>query len=473
VNVTPIIDAIAELIQDPTSNITAAAIGLAMVVLLIMIVVVALLALVAPGSRSSRSAAPKAKGGRGKRGGAKGASKGDTDAVERPESAPATAAGAVGPRPAPRPAPPGAKPVPRPVHPGARPVSPGAGRPAPQSRAADGPAVPTASAPAEPPKKSSKKRTRRRHRKASAWFIFSLMVGLLFAAAGTLYVSTSANEYCTSVCHGMAEASSTWKGSLHKDVACVRCHEGRFALTAPAGLSSRVRSVYLAASGSATNPRPIPSSRCLECHRDVVEKTLVGPEFVRISHKEIVAAGSDCTDCHAGQGHSEGSLSEGMPACLRCHDDQKASAACPTCHPKGDEASISSPVKKFGSPVLLPARIDCGGCHEQTKCDNCHGIRMPHPDGFATPKQHAKLAAFEKKDVRCAKCHAVNDCVGPCHGGFDAHGSDWKHLHKYSPVNPGKSCGCHDTADFCLLCHDKGIRPLPVPSKSPTQAISQ
>lgn len=478
-NVTPILDALAELIREPTSNITAAAIGLAMVVLMIMIVVVALLALVAPGSSKQASATKKTNK----------KSKKTAKGGEEPPKAPTPTVHPAPPgaRPVPHPAPPGVRPVPHPAPSGVRPVphpAPQGGRPVPRPAPPGGVPVPrpapgvAASGPAPAstvdagigPKKKSKKK-RRRRKKVSIWLILGFLLGLTLASAATLYVSTSANEYCTSVCHSMAEPSSTWKDSLHKDIACVRCHEGRVGLTAPAGMSSRARSIYLAATGSEVNGRPVPSSRCLECHQSVVEKTIVGPDLVRMSHKEVVEAGSDCTDCHDGQGHTDSALSAGMPACLRCHNGEQASAACKTCHPKGDEASISNPVRKFGSPVLLPTRVDCGGCHDQTKCDRCHGLRMPHPEGFAKPQLHAKLAGFEGKNQNCARCHPLETCIGRCHGGFDAHGANWKELHKFSPYVPGQSCGCHDTKDFCLLCHDKGIKSLPVPNQPAPPAV--
>lgn len=477
-----IIQGVRSLISDPTSNLTAAAIGLAMLVLISMIFVVALLALAMPGARSRRSKARASRGGprRRKRKDVPSTPSGASESPIGPTPAPRPLPQGTAPRPAPqgvapRPAPRGVAPRPIPQGAGPRPDGSGTGegaRSVAQSRAEGDTIVldteaqnDSASASAgaakrdrrasdaAPGRKRSAKAIRRRRR---AMMVFGLIAsGLFVGSLATAYVGTSVNSYCTSLCHAMANPATSWKSSNHKSVACVRCHEGRYAVTAPAAMVSRGRSIYLALSQSDVEPAPINAARCLECHAEILERTVVGPDAVAMSHVEVIEAGSDCGDCHGRQGHQPEALSAYMDICLRCHDGKKAPNKCTYCHPKGAEASISKPIESFGSPVQLPERVECGGCHAQTRCDACHGVRMPHPADFKKPQQHAMLGAFERKEAVCGKCHSPQDC-SQCHQSFDAHSSEpgaWRKDHQKYVWNTGYCNWCHETRAFCSVCH--------------------
>lgn len=348
---------IAELIRDPTSNLVATAIGLAIVVLIVLIVVLGLLIWAMP------AAGPKRKKGQ---------------------------------------------------------------------------AVPTG--PPPPPGIWAR---------AGIWFAVVLAVGSV--AAG--YHVTSRASFCTNVCHTMTPVAEAWKGSAHKGVTCIRCHEGRYGVSAVQGVTFRARSAYLEFKGESADGRTVPSKRCLECHRSILTENSVGSRAITMSHREVVAAGSDCADCHGVQGHVTQSIIIGMSSCLRCHDGVTAPAECNTCHTKGSDASIRFSEQTYGSPVQLPGSPTCGGCHSEEKCDACHGLRMPHPQDYADPKRHARPAAFDGKDRLCYRCHPPTSCLTRCHLSFDAHGGAWKAQHATYPRDTTWCAACHENDDMCVLCH--------------------
>lgn len=383
-----VFDNLRQLLSDPTTNLTAAAIGISIVVLLLIIIVLALIAWVMPARVSNK----RRKKPRRKRTG--------TQAKAGPRSRAAAS-----------------------EHP---------------SRASvDGLTADTGA---------------RRARWRVPWIALSLVV----AAAGVIaaYATTSTNQYCTTLCHQMIEPAQTWKTSAHRSVPCVRCHEGAIGVSAPQGLASRSHSIFLAITDSSAPPTPVPAGRCLACHDDIADRVITTSSAVRMSHAEVLASGADCLDCHEQQGHVGGNLTIPMSTCLRCHDGRTAPATCATCHPSGVEASIAtSEDRSFGDAVKLPEKPTCEGCHSLKSCDKCHGLRMPHPRNFPSPYEHAKLAAFEGKEL-CYRCHSFQEC-SECHSGFDSHGQGWKSRHATYPWNAPYCNWCHETSRFCEVCHDK------------------
>lgn len=284
-----------------------------------------------------------------------------------------------------------------------------------------------------------------------------VVFGLLLAWVA-LYSATSSQQYCTRTCHQMAEVADGHKASTHARVSCVRCHEGTLGVSLVTASASRVHSILQQGGLADSNERTVSPSRCLACHEGIASRRVIGRSAVAMSHREPLAAGASCTDCHGAQGHTEEGYAAGMQICLRCHDGKKASAKCETCHPQGAEASIVVHKQTFGSPVQLPERPTCGGCHSQTKCDQCHGLRMPHPSPFSDPLAHARLAAFEGKERICYRCHTFTDCAD-CHQQFTGHGIDvnWKQEHKAYKHSDGDTycLWCHETKNFCDVCHKK------------------
>ena len=134
--------------------------------------------------------------------------------------------------------------------------------------------------------------------------------------------------------------------------------------------------------------------------------------------------------------------------CFRCHDgghfkvvngkltSERIPASCSTCHsfPQlatdgvqlSDEIPPASHAEKFyvfthkqglystWSAVHTPGYGDCGSCHTDTYCTNCHklGIDTDHNFDFLSHGTAAKLSQLNT----CAKCHQSSYCGGACHG---------------------------------------------------------
>ncbi len=276
---------------------------------------------------------------------------------------------------------------------------------------------------------------------------------LVVAAVGVFYGVTSTSSFCGTTCHGMAARNESWTKSSHTAVACVRCHEGVPVVSAVSALFTRSHSVYAQVTGQvAPGGSSVPASRCLGCHAAIEHGVVVSKTGLAMSHEQVIAQGSTCDDCHGQQGHTTKNTRPTMASCLRCHDGTKASAACVTCH-RTVAQSIAGVITdtRFGK-VRLANKPTCEGCHAQTSCDNCHGIRMPHPDNFADPKLHARPAAFSGKDKVCYRCHTFQDCE-KCHQPFGSHVPDWEHAHQTYPRNTSWCAGCHKTPYFCSVCH--------------------
>jgi len=281
----------------------------------------------------------------------------------------------------------------------------------------------------------------------------AVIIALLAIVATTAtYITSGTTGYCASTCHTMLEAGDSWATSAHSATACVRCHEDSIA----DAVFTRARHAVAELTGSSgfALRGSVSSRRCLDCHANVLETTITTARGVRVEHGHIVAAGTDCMRCHESAGHTDGSPTRRgtMSDCLRCHDGKQALAGCFICH-TGDVARATLSERTFGKTRLPTPQ--CGGCHEQDACDDCHGLRMPHPDNYADPRQHARAGAFDGRKTLCYRCHTKQDC-GRCHLGLDTgHPVGWKNAHKESPPSQGSGycVSCHKTKDFCEVCH--------------------
>ena len=288
---------------------------------------------------------------------------------------------------------------------------------------------------------------------------------IVLVVVGT-YVATGTQQYCAGTCHAGTRAVTVAAKDAHQSVACVSCHEGPGVTALPVALASRTRHVAMQLTGrTAVATRPVPSDRCLPCHSAQIATVTTDPETgIRMSHAEPLAAGLTCAECHTQAGHGTVPAKGMMNVCVRCHNDRTAPAFCALCH-KSDPGQAAAKQQTFPQVRMGPIQ-DCGGCHAQTTCDNCHGIRMPHTTDFIAGG-HAKQGAFGGKTL-CYRCHVVTDC-GKCHdtSGANAavghpywgHPGDWKTDHKAQPAT--SACGCHTAKQpprlqgqpFCKLCH--------------------
>jgi len=398
-----IIATLRQVIVDPTSNLTAAVLLLAAIVLVALIIVLALLLWVTGGRREESYDDEHEEGGHP-------AVERDAEEYEYPELSAELA-----------------------------PVLPGENRAAPAKAAP--PAGPV---------------TRWLAGRGGTYAIWAIVAVAVVAA----FIGTSTDSYCVDACHAGTTAAKTRAKDPHKAVSCVSCHEDR-GLTAPV-VSSVQRIAHGAqrvVPGIHAYGGAVPAERCLTCHaliqRDVVTVADLG---VRMSHKEPLAGGMTCGDCHEAAGHG-GTLAKGMAPCIACHDGKKASSACTSCHVSDTSKAVRASDRRRMFPRITVVATDCGGCHDQKTCDNCHGLRMPHAERFVK-WEHARYAGFEKKQV-CWRCHSTADC-GTCHSDFGAHSPDWVTRHRLE--SRASQCGCHwprmpedakvaTRGSFCALCH--------------------
>lgn len=290
---------------------------------------------------------------------------------------------------------------------------------------------------------------------------------VFFAVAVATIGMTSTDLYCTGVCHAHRAAMASRAKDAHAGVACVRCHEdGSIAGIVGAPFDRTGHALRRVSPTWGSRMAPVASRSCLACHGDIVDRTTtVKDRGVRVSHRNPLAAGMSCDDCHAGAGHSSRiPASAGMRACTACHNGRTASATCSACHtgdPRGKERPTSAS-REYRS-IRLDASPDCVSCHDETGCDGCHGLRLPHPADF-TAWTHARPASFGGRAL-CLQCHVLAQCTR-CHAGMGtaqgaaAHPADWRTSHRRQAAT--SACDCHwkrlpaagrAHESYCSVCH--------------------
>ena len=310
----------------------------------------------------------------------------------------------------------------------------------------------------------------------AAWVTAALvvvLVALVWVVAG--YV-TARPDVCLSchddVAHAVAladeEAEVGDSGDPHRETRCVSCHEtgglvGSLTWFVPLRAVHLVEGLWEPARVASGYGDRISSASCAKCHAADIDGTVTVEERgVLVSHAEPLDAGADCLDCHRPVAGVVSDLTVGMSACLRCHDDETSSAACDTCH-TGEVASAVriSKMDRFREPRALIGQPTCGGCHDETSCDNCHGVRLPHSAEFRA-LGHARPGVEDiwyNGGRTCSKCHTESrrPCT-ECHQKMPSHGLDWERFHRGSP----EGCSCHARTahlygrNICELCHETG-----------------
>lgn len=301
-----------------------------------------------------------------------------------------------------------------------------------------------------------------RHHKRFLW-----VIGLALLLLVTTGITTQNRSVCMS-CHVETDHVKETEGDPHKDVACVRCHEGGDVVASVT--ISVVPRVWHIAQGIARSDSMVSygnaSSRaCMSCHAGVTDAVTENSErALRMSHKEPIEAGAVCLDCHQLDAQGQVTrVTQGMDPCLRCHNDEVAAAACTTCH-TGDvsKAIVARRSMSDPEPKQLVTSPDCYSCHDPAPCDSCHGVRLPHPENYVT--SHMRDAAIELWDNNgeaCLKCHASEQrsCYrAGCHEfEMPLHSEDgsWRVDHQREPE--GACEGCHNKMNqfpnTCAMCH--------------------
>lgn len=260
------------------------------------------------------------------------------------------------------------------------------------------------------------------------------------------------NGFCLS-CHDVKEQGKTLAQTSHGGTACLTCHQRP-------GVLGAVDSVFDGAANLASWVNPfngpsaarsgtVDSGRCLMCHQRTSRTSDVLNSKLTVDHRHFRKVGISCIQCHRGVAHGE-KLARGggmtKQLCIGCHNGIDASQECSVCH-KQDVRGVR-PVNqntalgvahgpKWKQSHAMGNLKTCSLCHKPTFCKECHGIGLPHDDGFLT--RHGKISAGKISDV--LKTDEEDDS-----------GDQAKPVAAVTPVTPlaiGKSL----FESKCVICH--------------------
>ena len=233
----------------------------------------------------------------------------------------------------------------------------------------------------------------------------------------------------------MSPRTQTWTHSAHAVVACVKCHQTP---TPWYALPQRLvgRGELLARERDARDRRlrgprrlagvrsdPVQDEVCLQCH-DVNRKATSGFRII-IDHAEHAKRNGSCVSCHVRTAHpvdTRGTAISLMSQCFTCHgtaEKPKASASAGSATPPTTSCSPNRTRPPRGSSGHgKAAKADpkqCGMCHAKAFCDDCHGVQMPHPKGWATGATgHAATAQLNRAPLRALPWRRLDMCT-MCH----------------------------------------------------------
>ncbi len=289
-------------------------------------------------------------------------------------------------------------------------------------------------------------------------------------------LATASPRLCSS-CHEMSVRTDSWEQSAHAAVACVECHQpARPVYAYPVKLADRARllgrDIAAHASGNFEDPidaptassKPVEDEVCLQCH-DPNRKATSGFR-IKIDHAEHAERNGSCVSCHVRTAHpieSRGTALSLMAQCYTCHgtaEQPDASAECDVCHPSGYELVPAShePAewKETHGEVADEDLALCEMCHEQDFCTDCHGVEMPHPDGWAKGRTgHAVVVAEKGREV-CESCHGAQPdmCTMCHHTAYQPGQGTWEKQHFNTVREEGTAfcLSCHSPL-FCVECH--------------------
>ncbi len=239
-------------------------------------------------------------------------------------------------------------------------------------------------------------------------------------------------------------------------------------------------------------------------------------EPLTFSHRQHLALGAACLDCHAAAETSRSAVDSLMPgeaACRSCHAIDRAQpteAGCGSCHVGfvvGEPPArlhVPPPSLKFDHAAHVSRGQACSGCHgtledadlagrdalpTMTLCLQCHDdeaapsacatchltdlgvLRTELPAGDLVPSGQIYGDAHDLAFVRdhgpaasrdadyCGSCHQDSDCL-ECHAGVrrpdDFHPADYVLIHAIDGRRNDPDCStCHREQTFCVGCHQR------------------
>jgi len=200
----------------------------------------------------------------------------------------------------------------------------------------------------------------------------------------------------------------------HRELACAACHKPELARPRESAFV-----VDKAPADRAARYRPLPFSRCTDCHRDPHEGRL-GSDCASCHSTATFATGREgfdhartryplsgahqrvaCADCHRGP--DAGLRPPDFRDCAPCHTDPHGGQfrargreqACSSCH---DTERFTPSL--FGVARHQASRFPLTGAHQAVACGDCHTRRSPHE-----PVRY-DLGGRGFSGQACLDCHA-------------------------------------------------------------------
>lgn len=292
-----------------------------------------------------------------------------------------------------------------------------------------------------------------------ALLAFALLVG---ASAASIIVNVKPTA--CSLCH--RTEVDTWKTSTHKGVSCRNCHQRSDALGFVNGQLNLIRMSAAKLAGEERPPRArVASGQCLSCH-SAIKGRVVDRNGIRMEHASVIKK-TECADCHNEVVHGQAvplPKRATMDKCTACHKGKGDELLdCQMCHSKRKERLPTSRVgfwatlhgKSWEKTHGMGNLDSCSACHSKAKCSKCH-LQMPHPEGW--PSDHGTVAKGDRES--CAKCHKKESFCSSCHGIAMPHLDGFLKSHSTTVKKSGvQTCyKCHLKED-CSRCHERHAHP--------------
>jgi hypothetical protein len=213
----------------------------------------------------------------------------------------------------------------------------------------------------------------------------------------------------------------------------------------------------------------VSNERCLLCHEEGMEVVTV-KNGIRMDHRATTEERLPCQGCHPNTGHAVGSqvaVGYTMNDCLQCHNAANNNpATCDICHEgrtrAREDGTAATPWQvthgsQWQGTHGMGDLDTCSACHAGSYCRSCHGIELPHPQGFASTHGAEVIAAGGRGD--CLLCHDSGAC-DECHGVPMPHPTAFLQGHSELVETEGsESCDrCHAKSS-CDDCHTRHIHP--------------
>jgi len=220
---------------------------------------------------------------------------------------------------------------------------------------------------------------------------------------------------------------------------------------------------------------PTNMSQCVYCHPDLDN---ILPGRLIFAHAVHLTRAYKCEVCHPKFGHtSTGPDRPDMQGCYRCHGLQHqgqglvATEECDKCHPPGFKLIPENHTDKFiKGDHKVRASADpsyCAMCHKTTFCVDCHQGRSTSknaPTGQVIPVSHKKGnwqslhgKLFLAQKGNCGACHDDASCR-QCHKTTMPHPPNWLSHHSPEPGVSTADCNiCHTDRETCQNCHHQKV----------------